>query len=209
MFGGLVDAQRVTAPFIISDNRTSLYSSRGLTLASGRGIHFNGTANWWQTPDLVLERDAANTLAQRNGTNAQAFNIYNTYTDASNYERGTLKWDTNEFVVGTEAAGTGTKRDLKVNTNTFVDGDLTFASDGAGGNWLKFYRQQSNYWRLASSGVGDVFKVQGNLITFPQNVLIQRGGLEVQNTLHNASAAEPFKGNITFDDAQQHLRPLS
>jgi hypothetical protein len=111
--GGLVDAQRVIAPFIIvSDNRISLYSSRGLTLASGRGIHFNGTANWWETPDLVLERDAANTLAQRNGTNAQTFNIYNTYTDASNYERGFLKWDSNSLYLGTEATGTGSNRNL-------------------------------------------------------------------------------------------------
>ena len=39
-------------------------------------------------PDVVLKRDAANTPALRNGANAQTFNIYNTYTDASNYERG-------------------------------------------------------------------------------------------------------------------------
>jgi hypothetical protein len=95
-----------------------------------------------------------------------------------------LTWDATTFNVG---------------GNAFIDGDLTFASDGAGANWLKFYRQQSNLWRLTSSGVGDVFTVAGNLITFPQNVLIQRGGLEVQNTLH--TAAEPFKGNITFDSA--------
>jgi hypothetical protein len=34
--------------------------------------------------DLALARDAANTLAQRNGTNAQTARIYGTYTDASN-----------------------------------------------------------------------------------------------------------------------------
>ena len=34
------------------------------------------------TIDLTLARDAANTLAQRNGVNAQGFNIYNTYPDA-------------------------------------------------------------------------------------------------------------------------------
>src|SRR5882672_10454126 len=36
--------------------------------------------------DTYLTRDAANTLAQRNGVNAQTFRIYNTFTDASNYE---------------------------------------------------------------------------------------------------------------------------
>ena len=37
--------------------------------------------------DVILARDAANALALRNSTAAQQFNLYNTYTDASNYER--------------------------------------------------------------------------------------------------------------------------
>lgn len=70
--------------------------------------------------DTILARDAANTLAQRNGVNAQAFNIYNTYTDASNYERGFVRWSGNEFLVGTEAAGTGTVRILKFQTSQSI-----------------------------------------------------------------------------------------
>jgi hypothetical protein len=61
--------------------------------------------------DTVLARDAANTLAQRNGTNAQTFRIYNTFTDASNYERGFMRWSSNVLQIGTEAAGTGVARD--------------------------------------------------------------------------------------------------
>jgi hypothetical protein len=41
--------------------------------------------------DLRLFRDAANTLAQRNGTNAQEFRIYNTFTSSTNYQRLTIK----------------------------------------------------------------------------------------------------------------------
>jgi len=37
--------------------------------------------------DLFLFRDAANTLAQRNGANAQAFRLYGTYTAADNFQR--------------------------------------------------------------------------------------------------------------------------
>lgn len=37
------------------------------------------------TPDLFLFRDAANTLAQRNGTTSQESRTYYSYTDASNY----------------------------------------------------------------------------------------------------------------------------
>jgi len=63
--------------------------------------------------DCILARDAANILAQRNSTSAQTFRIYNTYTDASNYERGFFRWNTNVLEIGAEAAGTGTQRQLR------------------------------------------------------------------------------------------------
>lgn len=64
--------------------------------------------------DIFLRRDAANTLAQRNGVNAQAFNLYNTYTDASNYERLEVKWLSNIATIESIAAGTGTRRALRL-----------------------------------------------------------------------------------------------
>lgn len=67
--------------------------------------------------DAVLTADAADTLALRNSTNAQAFNVYNTYTDASNYERLEVKWDTNVAVIGTSSAGTGSGRELQFHIN--------------------------------------------------------------------------------------------
>ena len=65
-------------------------------------------------PDVYLYRDAANTLALRNGTNAQTFNIYNTYTDGSNYERGFVRFSANVFEIGAGAAGTGTQRSMNI-----------------------------------------------------------------------------------------------
>jgi hypothetical protein len=62
------------------------------------------------TQDLKLVRDAANTLAQRNGTNAQASRLYNSHTDASNYERMSYSWAGNVLTIANEAAGTGTLR---------------------------------------------------------------------------------------------------
>ncbi|RMG99327.1 MAG: hypothetical protein D6706_05635 [Chloroflexi bacterium] len=59
-----------------------------------------------------LYGDAANVLAQRNGTNPQAFYLYNTYTDALNYERGGVWWSGNTLYFGSTAAGTGTARDV-------------------------------------------------------------------------------------------------
>jgi len=61
----------------------------GFTVASNIGLTGQvgfGTAP--NTPDTIITRDgAANTLAQRNGANAQAFRLYGTYTAADNFQR--------------------------------------------------------------------------------------------------------------------------
>lgn len=65
--------------------------------------------------DVKLERDAAGKLAQRDGTNAQALGVYNTFTDASNYERLAIQAvAAADFKLVPEAAGTGTLRGLQV-----------------------------------------------------------------------------------------------
>ena len=70
------------------------------------------------THDLRLYRDAANTLAQRNSTNAQTFRIYNTYTSATSYERGKIEWDTNVLKIGTEKGSAGgSARALELQTD--------------------------------------------------------------------------------------------
>lgn len=79
--------------------------------------------------DLFLYRDAANTLAQRNGVNAQAFRLYNTYTDASNYERGKFAWSSNVLQIGTEKLGTGVARALEIQTDGTTR--ITVAATGA------------------------------------------------------------------------------
>jgi len=82
----------------------------GLALVNNGRIEWSGGPAWYKAKDLVLLREAANTLGQRNGLNAQTFRLYNTYTDASNYERGFLRWASNVLEIGAEAAGTGTAR---------------------------------------------------------------------------------------------------
>lgn len=82
------------------------------------------------TSDTILTRDnAAYTLAQRNATNPQTFNVYNTYTNSTNYERGFLKWNTNVLQIGTEkGSGGGTARALEFQT----DGTTRLAINSAG-----------------------------------------------------------------------------
>lgn len=84
---------------------------------SGNTTLGSAAALLWST-DLSLFRDAANVLAQRNGTTAQGLRIYNTYATAgTDYERGILQWTSNVFQVGTAQGGTGTARNLAFMTN--------------------------------------------------------------------------------------------
>jgi hypothetical protein len=75
--------------------------------------------------DAVLERDAANILALRNGANAQALRVYNTWTDVNNYERGVLLWTSNILYILTEKAGTGTNRyiDIRPSDGLYLGSD--------------------------------------------------------------------------------------
>ena len=80
----------------------------GATTSSSGSIGWTsgGAAN--NPRDLVIARDAANTLAQRNSTNAQTYRLYGTYTDASNYERLSLSTTAGTgATIAVETAGTG------------------------------------------------------------------------------------------------------
>jgi len=91
---------------IVADN------SFGIALRNNSASLKLGTSD-----DVVLTRDTSNTLAQRNGLNAQTFNIYNTYTTTptTSYERGFFKWDNDVLKIGTEASGTtGVARNLEI-----------------------------------------------------------------------------------------------
>jgi hypothetical protein len=83
----------------------------------GSSLQF-GTGTSTTAGDITISREAANILAQSNGTNPQTFNIYNTFTSATNHERGFLKWSSNVFQIGTEkGSGGGTARALEFQTD--------------------------------------------------------------------------------------------
>ena len=160
--------------------------------------------------DVIIRRDAANTLALRNGVNAQAFNIYNTFTDASNYERGFVRWSSNVLLIGAEKLGTGTARDLVLQTDgttrltIAAAGPATFASSlsvtggitASTGNSFIF----ANRGRLqpASDGVvtlqnsaqSDFGRLQfgGTTSSFPA---LKRNGTTLETKLADDSAYAP------------------
>lgn len=84
-----------------------------------------GTANVYE----VVE--AQHVLSLRSGANAQSFRVYNTYTDASNYERAVFDWTTtaSTLTIGSAKAGTGSSRAVN-----FVAGGVTALTLGTAGD---------------------------------------------------------------------------
>lgn len=97
----------------------------------------SGINPYGSSMDVTLVRDAAANLAQRDGTNAQTFRVYNTYTNDTNYERAFLSWSSNELLIGTDKLGTGVARPVKFQTSGTTRGGITasgnvYVGSGAG-----------------------------------------------------------------------------
>jgi hypothetical protein len=110
-------------------------SNTQLIVTSTMMIGWSSDSTSFGTPDVTLFRDAANILAQRNTTNAQTFRVYKTHTDASNYERATLDWNTtaNVCYLRNEAAGTGTARLMIYRSGATTVAGLPSASTAGSG----------------------------------------------------------------------------
>lgn len=133
---------------ILRHGNTDALGVRAVSGAVDPRLDFLNTSNATQ---VRLTIDAANTLAQRNGTAAQAFNIYNTYTDASNYERGFVRWSSNILQIGTERAGTGSNRSVQFavgSANYFFNANEIAVFPAAGG--VEF----SGRFRFSSPALG-------------------------------------------------------
>jgi len=83
------------------------------------GINVNtlymGSSGVFYWDNLVFRCEASGVFAQRNATYAQAYRLYNTYTNAANYERLSIGWDGNEAIIDTEAGSSGgLRRGLKI-----------------------------------------------------------------------------------------------
>jgi hypothetical protein len=142
----------------------------GFNFAGAGQITLNptGQLNWGSaglnTPDLALFRDAANTLAQRNGVNAQTFRIYNTFTDASNYERANFRFFSGRLIIQTEGAGTGVAGRISI-----VPGagqPLQFGANGIEATWQI---STSNHFLCATDNTFDIGASGANR---PRNVFI-------------------------------------
>jgi hypothetical protein len=129
------------------DGDFSSLSGKPTTLA-GYGVTdvLVGSSNTIGWSDVLLSRDAANVMAQRNGTTSQLMRVYGTHTDASNYRRlkiGATN-NTGTFEVRAEGAGTGANG----NKIDVICGSTGVVQSGSFGVWNS---QTSTYLSLTSS----------------------------------------------------------
>jgi hypothetical protein len=187
----------------------------GAVVSSGNYFGFSPLSSLSSGPgtvDLSLFRDAADTLAQRRSTNPQAFRISNTHTDASNYERGKIAWESNVLRIGTEKAGTGSARALELQTDGVTrlaiaaTGTSTFSGDvvlpAAG------YLTYTGRGSIVTEADG-VFRLQGATVfnrlifgsatsSFPA---LKRSTTSLQVRLADDSAFTNVQGKLTTETA--------
>lgn len=122
--------------------------------------------------DLTIARDAANTLAQRNGANAQAFRVYNTITSATNHELGKSAWErgsSDAVVTGSISAGTLTVTavtsgslavgQIITGTNVIAGTRITALGTGTGGTGTYSVSQSQTVASTTITAGAPVFRV--------------------------------------------------
>lgn len=177
--GGTQQAYMTTTGGLVAN---ILVSTSGLSMGASLGA-----------VDLTLTRDAADTLALRRGPNAQTFRAYNTYTDASNYERGVVGWGSNVFQIGTFKAGTGASRNLAF----YIGNSATWLMSAPG----HFIANSDNTLDIGASGANrprNLFLgggiTHGSTTLLTTTTALTNGAAADTGTLTNAPAAgDPTK----------------
>jgi hypothetical protein len=104
-------ADLITSPSV--DTLLSAADQAAIRAACGLGNSNSATFSTLVVGgNVFVESDAANVLALRNGTSPQSIRVNNTFTNASNHERGSMRWVSNILTIGTEQAGTGVARGI-------------------------------------------------------------------------------------------------
>jgi hypothetical protein len=113
------------------------------------------TATSIQFTDATLVRYLANNLAVRNGTTAQSFTVFATYTDDSNFERFDVTFSSGQWFLQSTPVGTGSARGITI--RTIGDADLLFGTSattrfyitGSAGHFLA---NADNTYDIGASG---------------------------------------------------------
>lgn len=100
-------------------------------LGASQGFQFRSSQ--FASDDVRICRDGANAISVSDGTTATSLRVYNTYTNASNYERGALDWTTtaNVLTIGTQKLGTGSVRNIQFVVGNTAQADFGITTSGA------------------------------------------------------------------------------
>lgn len=93
------------------NGNTAVSIQTGMPLVWGIGV-LDSTS-----PILIGESPAQ--VSIRN--TSSALNVYNAYTNSSNYERAYFRWASNVFTIGTEKAGTGSDRNIVISSPSYLN----------------------------------------------------------------------------------------
>ena len=145
------------------------------------------------TPSLILYRDAAGTLAQRNGLNAQTLRVYNTHTSSTSFETLQLKAvASNSFEIATAVGSAGgTTRGLRFGTyETATPSTLTLWAEfvGSTGSFITYAGSNLVYrfGDIATAAVVNYRKARGTILA-PTAVLSGDNLLQIQISGHGTS----------------------
>lgn len=136
-------------------------SANHMLLGSGGSATIGSTGSFgWTSGDAISTLDttffrdgAADTIAQRRGTNAQTFRVYATYTDGSNYERFAIRSASNVFYCGPQTAGTGAA-DRATQYDMHPTQGRAFLSSSADGNTVYLGCQSQTALTISQAGTG-------------------------------------------------------
>jgi hypothetical protein len=169
---------------LVNGTHTNAIDTSGATL-SGSALRIGGGQSISSPGTIVMAPTTA--IEQRNGTNAQQLSIYNTYTDASNYERLAIAWTGNICQVLTQQAGTGVSRSLWLGTSGATSVNFVVAGSqrwqiNNGGHFLAV---TDNAYDIGIGGFRPRNLTLGGLLDAPLltptgNVVEQRNGVTAQ-----------------------------
>lgn len=217
----------LTASYSVTGaNTTALVNLSGTWNTTGvaRGILLNVTDTASAATSALMDLGVGS-RTQHALTKARQFWIYNSSPatqDASNYERGFMRWNNNFLEIGSEAGGTGIARYLALVATTqsggqyitYIQGTSTTATQGPSFNFVTSTTPGSSFSQIYAARVDSLtadLGLRGRLIhigsagtgfvgtsLFPA---LKRSSTTLQVRLADDSAFAPIQGKLTTDTA--------
>ena len=180
----------VGATVVSALSKGGAFEATNVAVSSAGAIGWNSSTTIPGTQDTFLYRDAAGTISQRNSTNAQQFQLFNTYTDGSNYERMTFKpagSGSGVMQILTETAGTGTDN-ISLSLVPSGTGGVMIPSGLVGTPSLRFSADtDTGFYYVSTGGSKIAFAVNG-----VQEMLMGSTEVDIANDIDFATSGGQY-----------------